>query len=82
MRYELPEGLSPEEERAVIEALERHFAARDPRPDRWAFIGRLEACRQGVLQNRRELKGAWPGTTWVPFARRGTEPISGRGDTA
>ena len=82
MRYEVPEGLSPEEERAVLAALERHFEERDLRPNRWAFIGRLEATRQGVLQNRRLLRDRWHGTMWAPFAQRGTEPIRGRGDLA
>jgi hypothetical protein len=81
-RYELPEGLTPEEERAVLEALERHFRGRDPRPNRWAFIGRLQACRQGVLQHRRALRDPWPSTTVLPFGRGGTEPIRGRGDVA
>src|SRR5439155_6312596 len=48
--FELPEGLPPEEERAIIAALERYFDERDPRPNPWAMAGRIEAARDGVLQ--------------------------------
>ena len=80
-RYELPEGASPQEERAIIAALERYFAERDPRPNPWALAGRLEASREGSLQVRRYLRNPWRARTGI-FARHGTEPILGRGDTA
>jgi hypothetical protein len=79
-RYELPEGLLPEEERAVIAALERHFEERDGRPGAWTMAGRIEATRDGVLQSRKLFRTPW--ATAAPFARRGTEPIRGRGDSA
>ena len=78
--FELPEGLPPEEERAVVAALERYFEQRDARPGPWTMAGRIEATRDGVLQARRALRRAW--ATPAPFARFGTEPISGRGDSA
>ncbi|MFN2543393.1 MAG: hypothetical protein ABR600_02320 [Actinomycetota bacterium] len=79
-RYELPDDLSPKEERAIIAALERHFAESDPRPSAWALAGRMESRREGVLQARRLIRARW--TAPGPFARYGTEPISGRGDSA
>jgi hypothetical protein len=79
-QFELPEGLPPEEERAIIAALERYFDERDPRPNPWAMAGRIEAARDGVLQSRKLLRTAW--STTAPFARLGTEPICGRGDSA
>jgi hypothetical protein len=82
MRYELPHGLSEEEQRAVIAALERHFAERDVRPDPWTMAGRMEGVRVGALQSRRQLRDAWTAAARGTFAKRGTEPISGRGDTA
>ena len=82
MRYEVPEGISPEEERAIIAGLERYFAERDPRPDPWALAGRMEACREGALQARRLLRDRWGSAKRGAFARDGTQPISGRGDAA
>jgi len=82
VRYELPEGLGPDEERAVIAALERYFAERDAPPSPWAMAGRMEAARDGALQARRYLRHPWSAAARDPFARRGTEPIFGRGDTA
>jgi hypothetical protein len=82
VRYELPGGLSDEEQRAVIAALERHFAERDARPNAWAMAGRMEGVREGTLQSRRYLRDPWSAAARAVFAKRGTEPISGRGDTA
>jgi len=79
-RFELPDGVPPEDERAVIAALERYFGERDPRPNPWAMAGRMDAVREGTLQGRRGLRRPWANGS--PFARLGTEPISGRGDTA
>jgi len=79
-RFELPGGIPPEHERALIAALERYFDDRDPRPNPWAMAGRMDAVREGTLQARRGLRRPWAHGS--QFARRGTEPISGRGDTA
>jgi hypothetical protein len=81
-RYELPEGVSPQDERAIIAALERYFAERDGGPNPWAVAGRIEACREGTLQARRFLRNPWVAAGRGNFARRGTEPILGRGDAA
>jgi hypothetical protein len=82
MRFDLPDGVSPQEERAIITALERYFAERDARPNPWALAGRIDAAREGVLQTRRFLRAPWAASTREPFARRGTAPIFGRGDSA
>jgi hypothetical protein len=81
-RYELPKGVSPQDERAVLAALERFFAERDPRPDPWALAGRMDACREGTVQARRYIRRPWARSRWFPFARYGTDPIRGRGDSA
>jgi cytochrome c-type biogenesis protein CcmH/NrfG len=81
-RFELPENLSPEEERALIQALERYFEEQDTRPDPWAMAGRLEATREGTFQARRALRNPWRTAGRGAFARPGTQPISGRGDSA
>jgi hypothetical protein len=82
-RYELPDGVSPEEERAIIAALERYLEDRDTRPSPWVMAGRLENARTGAVQARRFLRDAWRvGSSDTPFARYGTEPIGGRGDAA
>ena len=78
-RFELPRGLRPEEERAVIAALERYFQGEEEGPDRWAFAGRLDATGMGALQSRR-VRGAWQRAGRWAFARRGVAPFAGRGD--
>jgi hypothetical protein len=80
-RFELPEGLTPEEERAVIAALERHFEGDGQEPDRWALEGRLDATSQGALQTRKLASGAWQRAGRGNFARRGAPPHAGRGDS-
>ena len=79
-RYELPADLSPEEERAVLAALERAFRARGATPAPWAMAGRVEALRLGALQARRHADGAWLLRSGAPLARRGTPSLRGRGD--
>jgi hypothetical protein len=79
-RYELPPGLSPQEERAVIVALERAFRVPQGRPSPWVLAGRAEALRTGALQVRRDVGRPWTFRGNVPFARRGTPPLAGRGD--
>jgi hypothetical protein len=70
-RFELPPGLSPQEERAVIAALERYFAE-EPPPNPWAMAGRYEATGMGMLQSRRIAPGAWQRAGRGKFAREGT----------
>jgi len=79
-RFELPDGLSEEEERAVIAALERYFGSENPRPVPWVLQGRIAAARQGTLQGRRLMDSPWSTSLRASFARRGSDPFTGRGD--
>ncbi len=79
-RFELPEGLSPEEERAIITALERYLLRESPHPSPWVLAGRLEATGLGALQARRYADEPWGTTLRHPFARPGVPPLAGRGD--
>jgi hypothetical protein len=79
-RYELPPDLTPEEERAVLAALERAFSGPGAKPSAWAMAGRMEALRLGALQSRRHAQGSWALRGGVPFASRGAPPLRGRGD--
>jgi hypothetical protein len=80
VRYQLPPGISAEEERAIVAALDEYFGAGAVRPDPWALAGRAEALRLGALQLRHQSMRPWGGAWSLPFTRRGTEPLSGRGD--
>ena len=80
MRYQLPPGLSAEEERAIIAALDEYFGAGAVRPDPWALAGRAEALRLGALQIRHQSMQPWGDGSRIPFTRRGTQPRSGRAD--
>ena len=77
-RYELPHDLGPEEERAVLAALERALESGRHRPAPWALAGRMDALRVGALQTRAILDAAWRHRG--DFTRRGTSPLVGRGD--
>ena len=46
-RITLPEGLSPEEDRAILMALERYFVAESPKPSPWVLQGRIDATGRG-----------------------------------
>jgi hypothetical protein len=78
-RYELPDDLTPEEERAAIAALERALEAGAGKPSAWALAGRADALRLGALHVRHQASG-WTFKGNVPFTRRGTAPLVGRGD--
>ena len=78
-RFEFPPGLGPDDERAILAALERYFEDEGRGRDPWAFAGRLEATGIGALQTRK-IEGAWRRTTLFAFARRGVAPLVGRGD--
>lgn len=79
-RYELPPGLDPEEERAVLAALEQAMEAGRERPSLWVAAGRADNLRRGALQLRRQTADGWRFPHRVPFARRGTTTLQGRGD--
>lgn len=79
-RIELPTGLSTDQERAVISALERHFLRESPHPNTWVLAGRLEAIGIGALQARRYAEEPWTATAGAPFLRVGVPPFHGRGD--
>lgn len=79
-RYELPPGLTPEEERAVLLALEKYLAAQDPSPHPWVLAGRIDATGQGALQARKLSRDAWRRSARLTFARRGAPSLAGRGD--
>jgi hypothetical protein len=81
MSFELPPGLSPEQERAVIAALEQYFVE-EPPPNPWAMAGRYDATGMGTLQTRRVSPGAWQRAGRGKFARLGTPTLHGRGDAA
>jgi hypothetical protein len=77
--FELPEGLSPEEERAILTALERYFVLENPKPNPWVLQGKIDALGLGGLQVRRYARDPWHGQH-AQFARKGVAPLLGRGD--
>ena len=80
-RFELPEDLGPEQERAIILALERYFAQESPHPHPWVLAGRIDTTGLGALQVRHHTDAPWESGGRVPFLRRGVPPSAGRGDT-
>jgi hypothetical protein len=78
-RIEVPEGLSPEEERAILMALERYFVAENPKPSPWVLQGRIDATGLGALQTRRYAHEPWHGQHG-PYARKGVPSVNGRSD--
>lgn len=79
-RYELPPDLTPEEERAVIAALEAALGGDRPRVSPWALAGRAQNLGYGRLQVRRDAGQGWSFRGDLPFARRGVATFQGRGD--
>lgn len=80
MRYELPPGLTPEDERAIAAALDETFGPGTVRPAPWTLAGRAEALGLGPLQIRNRSLHPWAGTRLNPYTRRGIESRVGRGD--
>ena len=56
-RFELPDDLTPDEERAIIRALERYVAQESPHPHAWVLAGRIDATGLGALQARQHRSG-------------------------
>ncbi|MEX2457390.1 MAG: hypothetical protein WD770_00205 [Actinomycetota bacterium] len=80
-RPELPPDVTPEEERVILEALERALAAGTTPPSAWALAGRAANLRQGTLQIRHQSDATgWARSAGRTFANRGTQPLMGRGD--
>ncbi len=78
-RIELPDGLTVDEERAILMALERYFQQESPKPNPWVLQGRIEATGLGGLQIRKYAREPWHGNR-AEFARKGVAPVHGRGD--
>ena len=76
---DLPDGLTPEEERAILTALERYLMQESPKPTPWVLQGRIDATGLGGLQVRRYAREPWHGQN-AAFTRRGVPPLHGRGD--
>lgn len=76
--FQLPDGLAPEEERAILTALERYFLQESPKPSPWVLQGRIDATGLGALQARKLSRQPWDVRT--AFARLGVAPLNGRGD--
>ena len=78
-RFEMPEGLAPDEERAILMALERYLLQESPKPTPWVLQGRVDATGLGALQVRKLAREPW-NEVRAAFARRGVAPLHGRGD--
>jgi hypothetical protein len=76
--FELPDGLTPEEERAILTALERYLSQESPKPMPWVLQGRIDATGMGALQARKLSRQPW--AVRAAFARRGVASLHGRGD--
>ncbi len=60
-------------------ALDRALEAGTRKPSPWALAGRADALRLGALGVRHQAAG-WTFKGYVPFTRRGTSSLVGRGD--
>ena len=82
--YEISGNPTPEEERAVIKALETMLRREElsRKQSAWKAAGRAEGVRSGILdfRNRAGAPG-WIGAKWMPWAGKRHEGRHGRGDT-
>jgi hypothetical protein len=78
-RIEIPEDLTPEEERAILMALERYFSQESPKPTPWVLQGRVDATGHGTLQVRKYSRDPWNGVQ-AAFVRPGVPSMNGRSD--
>jgi len=81
IRFEVPDGLSDREKRAIEAALERYLRLLSRRPGPWSLGGRAEGLHLGALQLRFSSARPWSETRLNPYTRRGADPRVGRGDT-
>jgi hypothetical protein len=81
LRYEVPPGLRPEEERAIRAALDRYFGSDSVRPSQWSLQGRVESLGLGALQVRNQSHHPWGEIWFNPYTRLGIESRVGRGDS-
>ena len=75
MRFELPAGLTEEEEQAILAALERYLAGAPAERNPWASAGRAEAKKRTGLPRGKSLPTAWRAVvrgpwSWFPDRRR------------
>ena len=77
-RFELPDGLTPEDERAILTALERYFLQESPKPNPWVLQGRIDAT--GLRRAAGADASREPWAVRAAFARHGVAPLHGRGD--
>ncbi len=80
MRYDLPPGLTPEEERAILAALDEYFGSLSVRPWAWALAGRAEGTGVGAIEVRNQSRRPWNEFGPHHYTRRGIDTRSGRGD--
>jgi hypothetical protein len=80
MRYELPPGLSAEEQRAIDASIDAYFGYGSVRPEAWRLVARAEGLGLGALQIRNQSLRPWQEPMLSPFTRRGTDTRMGRGD--
>ncbi|HEU5004253.1 MAG TPA: hypothetical protein VFW71_15935 [Actinomycetota bacterium] len=82
---------SPDEQLAILEAIEEYLARQRPARsqvagatmDAWTVAGRLAARRGGLLDARTALgQGSWAASAKVAFQGRQYVGRSGRGDQA
>jgi hypothetical protein len=78
-RIDLPEGLTPEEERAVVMALERYFVQESPKPSPWVLQSRIDNVGIGRLQARKYARDPWESPRGA-HVRFGVAPVHGRSD--
>ena len=80
MNYALPEGLPPEDERAIIQALERYFTEEAMPPNPWVLGSRAHNTRTPVRQLRHDTDRPWQQFLRTPTGQRVTPNLHGRGD--
>ncbi|MEX0832748.1 MAG: hypothetical protein WD757_04185 [Actinomycetota bacterium] len=75
MRFELPAGLTEEEEQAILVALERYLAREPVANNTWSESGRAEGVERPGLPSGKRLPNAWRAAVrgpwnWSPDRRR------------